>query len=449
MRVLKFGGTSVGSPERMRRIVELIDDGLPKIVVLSAVSGTTNKLVELSDLIRKQQIEVASIKLAALREEYRLFVNELLPDEPFQERGHAVVKGIFDEMEQFLWVNRFELSHEKWILAQGEVISTNLFQIYLEFIERPSALISALDFMRIDEHGEPDLDWIQQRLELLLAQQHPLATYFITQGYICRNASDEVDNLQRGGSDYSATLIGAAIRAAEIQIWTDIDGIHNNDPRIVENTWPIRQVSYREAAELAYFGAKILHPTCVIPAEDRQVPIVLKNTFEPKSPGTLISSASSNRTITAIAAKDGITAIKIQSGRMLHAYGFLRRVFEVFEQYRTPIDMITTSEVSVSLTIDSDKHLPEIIRSLEAFGDVSVDKDQSIICIVGDSLSAHTEVTKHIFSALESIPLRMVSYGGSNNNISILVSRDAKNAALRSLHKHLFQNTNTTLSVNF
>lgn len=449
MQVLKFGGTSVGSPERMRRIVELIDDGLPKIVVLSAVSGTTNKLVELSDLIRKQQIEVASIKLAALREEYRLFVDELLPDEPFQERGHAVVKGIFDEMEQFLWVNRFELSHEKWILAQGEVISTNLFQIYLEYVERPSVLLSALDFMRIDEHGEPDLDWIQRRLELLLAQQHPLATYFITQGYICRNASDEVDNLQRGGSDYSATLIGAAIRASEIQIWTDIDGIHNNDPRIVENTWPIRQVSYREAAELAYFGAKILHPTCVIPAEDRQVPIVLKNTFEPKSPGTLISSASSNRTITAIAAKDGITAIKIQSGRMLHAYGFLRRVFEVFEQYRTPIDMITTSEVSVSLTIDSDKHLPEIIRSLEAFGDVSVDKDQSIICIVGDSLSAHTEVTKHIFSALESIPLRMVSYGGSNNNISILVSRDAKNAALRSLHKHLFQNTNTTLSVNF
>jgi len=310
-------------------------------------------------------------------------------------------------------------------------------------------LLSALDFLRIDEYGEPDLEWIQERLELLLPQQHPLATYFITQGYICRNSFDEVDNLQRGGSDYSATLIGAAIRATEIQIWTDIDGIHNNDPRIVENTWPIRQVSYREAAELAYFGAKILHPTCVIPAEDRQVPIVLKNTFEPQAHGTLISSASSNRTITAIAAKDGITAIKIQSGRMLHAYGFLRKVFEVFEQFRTPIDMITTSEVSVSLTIDTDKHLAEIIRSLEAFGDVSVDKDQSIICIVGDALSAHTEVTKHIFSALESIPLRMVSYGGSSNNISILVSRDAKNAALRSLHQHLFQNTNTTLSVNF
>lgn len=449
MHVLKFGGTSVGSPERMRRVGELIDDGLPKIVVLSAVSGTTNKLVELSELIRKQQIEVASIKLAALREEYRIFVNELLPVDPFQERGHTVVRAIFDGMEQLLWVNRFEASHEKWILAQGEVISTNLFQIYLEYIERPSVLLSALDFMRIDEHEEPDMEWIQTRLELLLSQQHPLATYFITQGYICRNAADEVDNLQRGGSDYSATLIGAAIRAEEIQIWTDIDGIHNNDPRIVENTWPIRQVSYREAAELAYFGAKILHPTCVIPAEDRQVPIVLKNTFEPKSPGTLISNASSNRTITAIAAKDDITAIKIQSGRMLHAYGFLRRVFEVFEQYRTPIDMITTSEVSVSLTIDSDKHLPEIIRSLELFGDVSVDKNQSIICIVGDALSAHTEVTKQIFSALESIPLRMVSYGGSSNNISILVSRDAKNAALRSLHKHLFQNTNSTLSVNF
>jgi len=449
MQVLKFGGTSVGSPERMRRVGELIDDGQPKIVVLSAVSGTTNKLVELGELIRKQQIEVASIKLAALREEYRLFVNELLPTDPFQAKGQEIVRGIFDETEQLLWVNRFETSHEKWILAQGEVISTNLFQLYMESKERPSALLSALDFMRVDEHGEPDLEWIQERLELLLPQQHPLATYFITQGFICRNAFDEVDNLQRGGSDYSATLIGAAIRASEIQIWTDIDGIHNNDPRIVENTWPIRQVSYREAAELAYFGAKILHPTCVIPAEERQVPIVLKNTFEPKAHGTLISSVSSNRTITAIAAKDGITAIKIQSGRMLHAYGFLRQVFEVFEQFRTPIDMITTSEVSVSLTIDSDKHLAEIIQSLEAFGEVSVDKDQSIICIVGDALSAHTEVTKHIFCALESIPLRMVSYGGSSNNISILVRRDAKNAALRSLHQHLFQNTNTTLSVNF
>jgi aspartate kinase len=449
--VMKFGGTSVGSPERMREVARLIDDGQTKIVVLSAVSGATNKLVELSDLIRKQQIEAASVRLNGLREEYRHFVVDLLGESEKLEVAYAVCKGVFDEMERLLWVNRFESGHEKWILAQGELLSTRLFQLYAESLALPSVLISALNFMRIDEHQEPDLEWIEESLQQELAEhKHDRPTaYYITQGFICRNAAGEVDNLKRGGSDFTATLIGAAIRSSEIQIWTDIDGIHNNDPRVVQNTWPIRQVSYREAAELAYFGAKILHPTCVIPAEERRVPIRLKNTFKPEAPGTLISEASSGRAVTAIAAKDGITAIRIQSGRMLQAYGFLRQVFEVFERYRTPIDMITTSEVSVSLTIDHPERLPQIVRDLEAFGEVTVDGEQSIICIVGDALAEHTEVTRHIFEALEEVPLRMVSYGGSHNNISLLVARAQRDMALRQLHQHLFQaQNNTSLSLS-
>jgi aspartate kinase len=442
--VLKFGGTSVGSPTRMEEVARLIDDRQTKIVVLSAVSGTTNKLLDLGETIRVQQIESASIKLNALREEYKVFVETLLADSHLIEQGYSICKSIFDEMERLLWVNSFAAGHEKWILAQGELISTKLFQLYLETQSMRSVLLPALNFMRIDEYDEPDLEWIGERLQQELApynNQH--GVYFITQGYICRNAQGEVDNLKRGGSDHSATLIGAALKSSEIQIWTDIDGIHNNDPRVVQNTRPIRQVSYREAAELAYFGAKILHPTCVIPAEERQVPIRLKNTFKPAEFGTLISEESSGLAVTAIAAKDGITAIRIQSGRMLHAYGFLRRVFEVFERHRTPIDMITTSEVSVSLTIDQSMHLKQIVAELEKFSEVNVDRDQSIICIVGDLLAEHTEVTRHIFEALENVPLRMVSYGGSQNNISLLVARDQRDTALRSLHQHLFTKPTT------
>jgi aspartate kinase len=436
MQVLKFGGTSVGSPDRMREVMDIIHDGGKKVIVLSAVSGTTNQLVAFSEALRSEEHKRATQCLAQLKEEYDLFIGQLLQKEESLKIAQSRVQQSWTLLGHML-DKPFLEEAEKTILAQGELISTLLFHLQLKEQGISSVLLPALDFMQVDEDGEPDTAFIRQHLSVLLAE-NPDETYFITQGYICRNANGEVDNLKRGGSDYSATLIGAALKAAEIQIWTDIDGLHNNDPRVVHQTFPVRKVSYREAAELAYFGAKILHPTCVIPAEKENSPIRLKNTFEPTAPGTLISNESSGRKITAIAAKGGITAIRIRSGRMLNAYGFLRKVFEVFETFKTPIDMITTSEVSVSLTIDDDTHLEDILSVLTSFGEVAIDTQQTIICIVGDSLNSHTGHTKTIFAALEHIPLRMVSYGGSRNNISILLGEEYKNEALQSLHQFLF-----------
>lgn len=436
MQVLKFGGTSVGSPERMRHVAALLEQERgAKIVVLSAVSGTTNKLVAIGTaLANGKQIEAES-RLQELEEEYAAFIEALLPGSQ-SSAASQVLEGAFSIIrEQF--AIEFRPGNEKVILAQGELISTQLFQLYLESKGQSAVLLPALDFMRTNANGEPELLYIRQQLNALL-DTYESEQLFITQGYICRNADGAIDNLQRGGSDYTATLIGAAVQADEIQIWTDIDGLHNNDPRIVEGTHPVRRVSYREAAELAYFGAKILHPTCVIPAEKENVPIRLKNTFQPEAAGTLISEQASGQNLTAIAAKDGICALKIRSGRMLNAYGFLRKVFEVFESYRTPIDMITTSEVSVSLTIDDRSQLPQILEELRAFGEVSVDEDHSIICIVGDALHEQRGTTKKIFTALEDIPIRMVSYGGSKNNISVLIATEYKQQALQCLHEELF-----------
>lgn len=435
MQVLKFGGTSVGSAERMQHVAQLVQGGPPKIVVLSAVSGTTNKLVAISEALQQNNADLAQERLQSLETEYQGLIQDLLPA-AFLPQANGILSRCFSEIRSWIGIS-FASTAEKVILAQGELISTQLFQLYLTSKNVQSALLPALDFMRIDEDQEPDFEYITERLHLLL-DAYQEAQILITQGYICRNPDGTIDNLQRGGSDYTATLIGAAIQAQEIQIWTDIDGLHNNDPRVVPYTTPIRQVSYREAAELAFFGAKILHPTCVIPAERQNVPIRLKNTFTPDAAGTLISELGSGQQLTAIAAKDGITALKIRSGRMLNAYGFLRKVFEVFEDYRTPIDMITTSEVSVSLTIDQNDNLEAILKDLGAFGEVSVDQNHTIICIVGDALNEHKGYTKHIFSALEEIPIRMVSYGGSNNNISILVPNNYKNQALLNLHEQLF-----------
>lgn len=437
MLVQKFGGTSVGSPERMRQVAELISDGEQKVVVLSAVAGTTNKLVALSADLLSGEKEGVKTKLKAFYEEYYPFVDELLPDPAYNKEGRLVVEQQFGEIASLLDVTAPSEREEKIILAQGELISTRLFTLYMKSSGRSTTLLPALDFMTTNQIGDPDVPLIRSELDKLI-QSAPTATYYITQGYICRNFEGEVDNLQRGGSDYTATIIGAALYSPEIQIWTDIDGLHNNDPRIVQGTTPVREISYREAAELAYFGAKILHPTCVIPAENDEVPVRLKNTFEPDAPGTLISAKSSGMNITAIAAKDNITAIKIRSGRMLNAYGFLRRVFEIFEKYQTPIDMITTSEVSVSLTIDQTNNLEKIVAALNAFGEVSIEANQTIICIVGDNLGKEIGTPTQVLSALSDVPLRMVSYGGSNNNISLLVSSDYKSLALKALHAQLF-----------
>lgn len=436
MIVYKFGGTSVGKPERMHAIAQLLaEDPSSKIVVLSALSGTTNSLVAIGDQLIANNKDAAELLIQSLKAHYHKFIDELYSSEERKKKASDVIDRFFKEIEALAMIPDFNEGNNKTLIAYGELMSTNLFSLYLNEIKVEATLLNALDFMTLTEEGEPDLDDINKKLEPLLKNK---GTY-ITQGFICRNHTGQTDNLKRGGSDYSASLIGGAIQADEVQIWTDIDGMHNNDPRIVDNTKPISHLTFDEAAELAYFGAKILHPSSILPAQKKNIPVKLKNTMDPNAAGTTISNTGTESDIKAIAAKDGITAIKIKSTRMLLAHGFLRRVFEVFEKYRTSIDMITTSEVAVSVTIDDDRHLPQIIKELEQFGTVGVDKDQSIICIVGSMVSEKKGVLKKIFNALSDVPVRMVSYGGSKNNISLLISSNDKKTALVNLNNGLFQ----------
>lgn len=436
MKVLKFGGTSVGSAERMHALVHLINDGAAKIVVLSAMSGTTNNLVEIATVLYAKQNEIARQLIDTLESNYKEVIKQLYKTEPVLNKGKELLDSHFNYLRSFT-MDLFTVNEERAILAQGELLSTALFHFYLEEIGIDSVLLPALNFMRINENEEPDLKYIETDIHSELSK-YPNTKLFITQGYICRNAFGEIDNLKRGGSDYTATIIGAAIRSEEIQIWTDIDGMHNNDPRIVDKTHPIAELSFDEAAELAYFGAKILHPTCILPAQQRNIPVRLLNTMQPDAKGTLISSKTTGDNIKAIAAKDDITAIKIKSGRMLLAYGFLRAVFEIFERYKTPIDMITTSEVAVSLTIDNTKNLEAIKKELEEFCSVEVDSDLTIVCIVGSFTAKKQGYALRIFDALKNIPIRMISYGGSENNISILVDTKLKKDTLMALNKGLF-----------
>ena len=437
MKILKFGGTSVGSPERMKKLLDIINPAEEQIVVLSAVSGTTNSLVEISGKLLKEDKQVALSLINALHQKYNEFVIELLPESEFREQGQEVVDYHFSFLSSLV-NDIFTPIEEKVVLAQGELLSTTLYHIYLKSIGVASVLLPALDFMKIDEDNEPDVPYSTKHLQPLL-DQHKENKLFITQGFICRNSFGEVDNLRRGGSDYTASLIGAAILAEEVQIWTDIDGMHNNDPRIVKGTKPISHLSFDEAAELAYFGAKILHPQSVFPAQKYKIPVRLLNTMEPAASGTLISTDSEKGKIKSIAAKDGITAIKIQSSRMLLAYGFLRRVFEIFERYKTPIDMITTSEVAVSLTIDFTDNLDKIVEELHAFGSVEIDNDQSIVCVVGDFSADKHGYAARVLDSIKHIPIRMISYGGSNYNISLLINTKDKTEALKSLHNRLFE----------
>ena len=436
MKVLKFGGTSVGSPQRMKEVAKLINDGDKKIVVLSAMSGTTNSLVEISDYLYKKNPEGANEVINKLESKYKQHINELYSTEEYKQKTWSLIKDIFNGIRSFT-KEIFTLFEEKVILAQGELMSTNMVTNYLLEQGVNVVLLPALDFMRTDKNAEPDSVYIKSKLAAQL-EMHPDAELYITQGYICRNAYGEVDNLQRGGSDYSASLIGAAVNASEIQIWTDIDGIHNNDPRIVDKTSPVRQPHFEEAAELAYFGAKILHPTCIQPAKFANIPVRLLNTMEPTAPGTLISNDTELGKIKAVAAKDNITAIQIKSGRMLLAYGFLRKVFEIFESYQTSIDMICTSEVGVSVSIDDTKHLNEILNDLKKYGIVTVDHDMCIICVVGDLRWENVGFEAKALDAMREIPVRMISFGGSDYNISFLVSKEDKNRALQSLSDHLF-----------
>ncbi|MCF2602727.1 aspartate kinase [Parabacteroides distasonis] len=437
MKVLKFGGTSVGSAQRMKDVAKLIQ-GDRKIVVLSAMSGTTNSLVEISDYLYKKNPDGANEIINKLAMKYMGHVEELYSTEEYKQKAKELIKHHFEYIRTFT-KDLFTLFEEKVVLAQGELISTGMMNLYLNECGVNSVLIPALDYMRTDKNAEPDPVYIKEHLQKLL-DEHNEADLFITQGYICRNAYGEIDNLQRGGSDYSASLIGAAINAEEIQIWTDIDGMHNNDPRYVEGTSPVRQLNFEEAAELAYFGAKILHPTCILPAKLNNIPVRLLNTMQPEAPGTLISNAMEKGRIKAVAAKDNIISIKIKSGRMLLATGFLRKVFETFENYQTPIDMVTTSEVGVSVTIDNRKHLDEIVDDLKKYGTVTVDEDMVIVCVVGDLEWDNIGFEARIVQAMKDVPVRMISYGGSNFNVSLLVKAADKRRALQALSDHLFNN---------
>lgn len=439
MKIMKFGGTSVGKPERMHQVKDLISKGdEPKIVVLSALSGTTNALVSIGDALSMGDKATAKSRIDTLQDHYRNFCDTLFTSPISKKKGQKIVQEHFEFLNIILKIS-FNEAINKDILAQGELLSTKLFYELLQDLGIKSIFLPALEFMSIDENNEPELPKIQERLGKLLAG-YSEDWIFITQGYICKNHRNEVDNLKRGGSDYTASLIGAAISATVVEIWTDIDGMHNNDPRIVDKTRPIAKLSFDEAAELAYFGAKILHPASIWPAQQFNVPVKLLNTMEPDALGTTITADISEiGGVKALAGKDGITAIKIKSSRMLLAYGFLRKVFEVFEKYKTSIDMITTSEVAISLTIDDITHLEEIKEELATFGHVEIDHNLSIICIVGNLIMEQSGVLQDIMDSLADIPLRMVSYGGSKHNVSVLVDAAYKNAALKSLNEGLFE----------
>ena len=436
MKIMKFGGTSVGNPDRMKSIIPLITGEDKVIVVLSALAGTTNNLVEISELLYEGKTEEAIQKNEALRLKYIKVVEELYSTDYYREKGFEILNSHFDYINNFSELV-FTKLQEKAVLAQGELISTALFHNLLSEKNINSVLLPALNFMRIDKEGDPDVFYIAENFRREL-DNHPDERIMITQGFICRNAFGEIDNLKRGGSDFTASLIGAAINASEIQIWTDINGFHNNDPRYVGNTRVIRHISFDEAAELAYFGAKILHPSSVNPAREKNIPVRLKNTMDPQDEGTLITSACILQDYKAVAAKDGISALRIKSDRMLMAYGFLRKVFEIFEAYKTPIDMITTSEVSVSITVDNPQFLTQIANDLRELGTVDIEKDLSIICIVGDFRTERTGSAPEIFEALNTIPLKMISYGGSPYSISLLIDTKDKINALNLLNKQLF-----------
>jgi aspartate kinase len=437
MKVMKFGGTSVGTPQRMNQVLELISaDDTPKIVVLSALSGTTNALVNISNAIAEGERDEAKKKIEELEKHYRAFVNTLVEKETFKKKAGAIVSEHFDFLNVILKIS-FSEALNKDILAQGELLSTKLFSVFLEEKNVDHILLPAMEFMSIDENGEPQIGSIKVKLSQLLGQ-HPQKKLFITQGYICKNAKGEVDNLKRGGSDYTASLVAAAVNASVCEIWTDISGMHNNDPRVVKTTIPVETLSFDEAAELAYFGAKILHPACIWPAQLFKIPVKLLNTMEPEAPGTTIQQSVTQVGAKAVAAKDGIIAIKIKSSRMLLAYGFLRKIFEVFEKYKTSIDMITTSEVAVSVTIDNSTHLQQIIKELEPLGSVETDTDQTIVSIVGNEIAESSEVLKKIFVAISEIPVRMVSYGGSRHNISLLIPSDFKQQTLQLINSGVF-----------
>ena len=436
MKVMKFGGTSVGSAQRMKNMVALVAAAGDVTVGLSAMSGTTNSLLSLSQSILEGENGNALKQIDDLEKKYLETASELLSSAHLLEEANKDIRGKFSALREYVG-KPFSDKEAKEVVAFGEKLSTMLVSLYMKEKGLNAVLLDATEFMKINSDGEPDQEFIKENVNAVIAR-NPGKDIYLTQGFICRNVNGEIDNLQRGGSDYTASLIGAAIAADEIQIWTDIDGMHNNDPRFVDETSPVGELHFEEAAELAYFGAKILHPTCVLPAKYANIPVRLLNTMQPEAPGTVIYNAKPTHTIKAVAAKDNITAIKIKSSHMLLAYGFLRKIFEIFEHYQTSIDMITTSEVGVSVTIDNKRNLQPILEELASLGEVTVDDDMVIICVVGDLEWQNRGFEAEVVNALKEIPVRMISYGGSNYNISLLIKKEDKIKALKLLSQHLF-----------
>lgn len=436
MKVLKFGGTSVGNAQRIRAVARLVNDGQTKIVVLSAMAGTTNQLLEITNLLRQGKQADAARLIQDMELNYLLTCNDLYSADTWKQKAGAFVRNIFSYLRSFSAAD-FHPLQEKRVVAQGEILSTTLMYYHLQELGVTSTLLSALDFMRVDKDREPDYFYIEQNLSRLLSSPDSQGV-IITQGFICRDVHGHIDNLQRGGSDYSAALVGAAVHADEIQIWTDIDGVHNNDPRYVDGTHPVRELSFDEAAELAYFGAKILHPSSILPARKKNIPVRLKNTLNPDDEGTLVTRDCHTFGVKAVAAKDAITAVKIKSSNMLLAYGFVKKVFEVFENWKTPIDMIATSEVAISLTIDDPSRLDDIKKELLRYGTIEIEENLAIICVVGNFALDTTGVVSGVLDALADIPLHMISYGASEHSVSLLVHAADKQKALRALNDHLF-----------
>ncbi|WP_302026204.1 aspartate kinase [Parabacteroides johnsonii] len=439
MKVLKFGGTSVGSARRMKNVASIIGSSERKIVVLSAMSGTTNALVCIAGCFYRKAPDEANKMISEQEQKYAREIEALYRTDLYKERALQLVTEHFNHVWSFSG-KPFTVFDEKVILAQGELISTGMMDLYLQEQGIESVLLPALNFMRITADGEPDPVYIREKLVALL-DQHPDTSVFITQGFICRNAYGDIDNLQRGGSDYSASLIGAAVDAEEIQIWTDIDGMHNNDPRVVNHTSPVRQLNFEEAAKLAHFGAKILHPCCIRPAKESNIPVRLLNSFEPSALGTLISNTAEKGRIKAVAAKDDITYIKIKSINQLPSHKFLSHVFDTFAFYKTAVDMVTTSDIGVSVTIDNTEYLQEIVARLESYATVFVEKEMVIICVVGDLEWRNVGFEALIIEALKDIPVRMISYGGSSSNVSLVMRKEDKTRALQALSTHLFDSS--------
>lgn len=445
MKVLKFGGTSVGSARRMKNVVSIISGGEPKIVVLSAMAGTTNSLVDITRCFYRKKVDEANKIITRLEQAYAGHIEDLYTSVAYKEKALELVTERFNEIWAFAGAP-FTVFDEKVVLAQGELISTGMMHLYLQEQGMKSALFPALDFMRINADGEPDMSYIEEHLGTLLSR-FPDTDIFITQGFICRNAYGETDNLQRGGSDYSASLIGAAVHASEIQIWTDIDGMHNNDPRVVNHTAPVRQLNFEEAAKLAYFGAKILHPFCIRPAKESNIPVRLLNSLQPDAPGTLISNTAEKGRIKAVAAKDNIVFIKMKSLNILPPHKFLSTVFDTFARYKTAVDMVTTSDIGISVTTDNPEHLQEIVGCLEKYATISVEKDMVIVCVVGDLEWQNVGFEARIIDALKDIPVRMISYGGSSSNVSLVMKSADKTRALQALSSRLFQKPDETEAI--